>query len=230
MTNFQQVPFIQIAGIIDQAEADMLVRCGVKYLGFPLRLDFHKEDLSDEAAATIIRSLPEGHHGVLITYLDTAVEINDLLLKLGTNYVQIHGEISLKELQKLREIRPEIILLKSLVIGKEPAERVFHTMEILSPLVDYFITDTYDASTGASGATGKMHDLHISGKLVEKAQKPIVLAGGLRPENVREAIVKVRPAGVDVHTGVENSGGRKSEQMVKDFLKEAYKGFQEIGF
>ncbi|HYF02645.1 MAG TPA: phosphoribosylanthranilate isomerase, partial [Patescibacteria group bacterium] len=84
-------PFIQVAGIIDQAEADMLVRAGVKYLGFPLRLDFHKEDVSDAAAAEIIRSLPEGHYGVLITYLDTAVEINELLLKLGTNHVQIHG-------------------------------------------------------------------------------------------------------------------------------------------
>jgi phosphoribosylanthranilate isomerase len=227
---FLKEPFIQVAGIIDQAEADMLVRCGVKHLGFPLRLDFHKEDLSDEEAAAIIRSLPEGHHGVLITYLNTADEINELLLKLGANHVQIHGDISLKELIKLREIRPEIIVLKSLVIGKESTEKVFHTLEEFSPLVDYFITDTYDETTGASGATGKMHDLHISGKLVDKAQKPIVLAGGLRPENVREAIVKVRPAGVDVHTGVENSDGRKDEAKVKEFLKESYKGFKDIGF
>ncbi|MES2765062.1 MAG: phosphoribosylanthranilate isomerase [Bacteroidota bacterium] len=223
-------PFIQVAGIIDQAEADMLVRCGVKYLGFPLRLDFHKEDLSDDEAAKIIRSLPEGHHGVLITYLKTADEINELLLKIGANHVQIHGEISLKELQKLRRIRPDAVLLKSLVIRQNNLNELIHISKTFSSFINYFITDTYDETTGASGATGKMHDLWKSGQLVENSLKPVVLAGGLRPKNVREAIIKVRPSGVDVHTGVENSDGRKDETKVREFLKEAEKGFKEIGF
>ncbi len=223
-------PFIQIAGIIDQAEADMLVRAGVEYLGFPLRLDFHKEDLSDEAAAKIIRSLPEGHHGVLITYLDTADEINELLLKIGANHVQIHGDISLKELQKLREIRPDAILLKSLVIRQNNREKLFHILKEFSSLVNFFMTDTFDETTGASGATGKMHDLEVSGQLVENTAKPVILAGGLRTENVREAILKVRPAGVDVHTGVENTDGRKDELKVRAFVQEAEIAFKEISF
>ena len=61
---------IQIAGVIDAAEAQMLQQCGVRYLGFPLRLPVHREDLTEEEAAAIIKSLAPPVFGVLITYLD----------------------------------------------------------------------------------------------------------------------------------------------------------------
>jgi hypothetical protein len=53
----------------------------------------------------------------------------------------------------------------------------------------------------ASGATGKTHDWRVSRRLVEVADKPVILAGGLNPENVKRAILEVRPAGVDSHSG-----------------------------
>ena len=56
----------------------------------------------------------------------------------------------------------------------------------------------------------------------------MILAGGLTHENVYEAIVKVKPAGVDSHTGVEDHFGRKDEVKVKRFVAEAMKAFQEI--
>ena len=63
---------IQIAGVIDAAEAQMLQQCGVRYLGFPLRLPVHREDLTEEEAAAIITSLAPPVFGVLITYLSQA--------------------------------------------------------------------------------------------------------------------------------------------------------------
>ena len=66
---------IQIAGVIDQDEARLLVECGVDHLGFPLRLPVHQEDLSTEEAGRIMRLLPAPARGVLITYLDKAAEI-----------------------------------------------------------------------------------------------------------------------------------------------------------
>ena len=66
---------IQIAGISDEAEARMLRRCGVNYLGFPLRLPIHREDISEADAAKIIGDLEAPAFGVLITYLDDAGEI-----------------------------------------------------------------------------------------------------------------------------------------------------------
>ena len=77
----------------------------------------------------------------------------------------------------------------------------------LAPLVDCFITDTFDPSTGARGATGKTHDWAVSRRLVEASPKPVILAGGLHPGNLGEAVRGVRPAGVDVHTGIEEPDG-----------------------
>lgn len=91
--------------------------------------------------------------------------------------------------------------------------------------MDAFITDTYDPLTGASGATGKIHNWDVSRRIVEASQRPVILAGGLNPENVRDAILYVKPAGVDVHTGVEGPDGRKDEVLVKAFVSEAESAF-----
>ena len=78
-----QSGLIQVAGIIDGTEAQMLVNTGVQYLGFPLRLAFHKEDISEEEAFKIIRSLKPPHHGVVITYLQKAEDILKLCNTVG---------------------------------------------------------------------------------------------------------------------------------------------------
>ena len=223
-----QSNLIQIAGIKDKAEAQMLIQCGVRYLGFPLRLPVHQEDLSEEAASEIIGSLTPPRHGVLITYLDHAVEIAKFCRDLGARQVQLHGDVQVVELKKLKELDPELTVVKSLIIG-------LHTMEVLesmvnhmSDYVDGFITDTYDPHSGAWGGTGKLHDWRISRKLAQLSNRPVILAGGLTPDNVRDAILEVRPVGLDVHTGVEDASGRKSRDKVEKFVVEAKAAFQLV--
>lgn len=218
---------IQVAGVIDTSEARMLIDCGVHYLGFPLRLDVHKEDLSADAAATIIRLLQPPTCGVLITYLDQAREIASLCQDLGAPIVQLHGDVSNEALIQLKTLAPQLQIIKSLVVYKNNLADLTALLEELAPYVDMFITDTFDPATGASGATGMTHDWTVSRELVELSPKPVILAGGLNPSNVCEAIRIVRPAGVDVHTGVEDSSGRKSRELVEAFVNEAVRGFAE---
>jgi phosphoribosylanthranilate isomerase len=220
--------FIQVAGVIDKVEAGMLVDCGVRFLGFPLRLPVHKEDLSEDDAATIIRSLHPPRFGVVITYLDDANEIVAFTDQLGAGIVQLHGDIELQELRRLRLLRPDLAIIKSLVIGEQGRAELIETVATMGPDVDAFITDTFDPATGASGATGKTHDWSISREIVGASQQPVILAGGLTPLNVREAILEVRPAGVDVHSGVEDISGRKNRAHVTAFLAAAVAGFKEI--
>jgi len=219
---------IQIAGIIDKTEAEMLQQCGVTYLGFPLRLPVHREDISEESASRIIRRLDPPVFGVLITYLDDAGEIAEFCASLGACIVQLHGEIAIEELAKLKEIAPELLTIKSLVVGLHTQDALESMIARCSDSVDAFITDTYDPTTGASGATGKIHDWSISRRLVEMSDRPVILAGGLDPGNVRRAILEVRPAGVDSHTGVEDDTGRKSREKVEEFISEAKAGFRLI--
>jgi phosphoribosylanthranilate isomerase len=219
---------VQIAGVIDQAEAEMLVAAGVDWLGFPFRLALHREDLPEAEAARIIRALPPPHAAVLITYLDRAAAIVALCGELGVRKVQLHGSIEPAELAALRALDPGLFILKSLVVrpgGDRAIEALAADVVTYSPWVDAFLTDTYDPATGATGATGKTHDWTVSRRLVGIAARPVILAGGLHPGNVARAIREVRPAGVDAHTGVEGTDGRKDPALVHAFVREAREAF-----
>lgn len=220
---------IQIAGVLDAAEARMLVESGVVELGFPLRLAVHKEDLSEEQAAQIIGSLPPPVSGFLITYLAEASEILDLCKKLGARKVQLHGDLSPSEVKRLRVLAPELRVIKSLVVNGSNLPELEERVRQFSPYVQGFITDTFDPSTGACGATGKTHDWQISRRLVEVSPRPVILAGGLNAENIHRAILHVRPSGVDVHTGVEGPDGRKDRELVRAFVSRAKEAFAIMG-
>ena len=218
--------FIQVAGIKDQAEAELLVKCGVRYLGFPLRLPVHEEDISEREASAIIGTLMPPACGVLITYLDRAGDIIEFCTSLGVSVVQLHGDVEAAELRSIKEHQPALTVIKSLVIGQHPIDHLLDMLEHTTPYVDAYLTDTFDPDTGASGATGRTHDWRLSRQLVRQSSRPVILAGGLNPANVRDAILAVRPSGVDAHTGLEDASGRKSEANVMEFVSEARKAFR----
>ena len=220
---------IQIAGVIDQEEAKLLMELGVDYLGFPLRLPVNKEDLTEDEAVEVIKTIMPPHQSVLITYLNKADEIISFCEKLNVKIVQLHGDISFDELVKTKTLHPDLEIIKSLVVASDNYDKLVKMVETFSPWVDAFITDTLDPVTGAEGATGKTHDWSISKKLVKLSPKPVIIAGGLNHKNVKQAILEIKPAGVDVHTGVELPNERKSEELVKAFVEESKEGFALIG-
>ncbi len=165
---------------------------------------------------------------MVISYSSTAEEVIELCDKLGTKIIQLHGPIENKELILLKSERPDIYVIKSLVISKNNVSDLRKIISETEKFVDAFITDTYDPETGASGATGKTHDWNISRQFVEVSSKPVILAGGLNPQNVYEAIKFVKPAGVDVHTGIEGEDGRKDRKLLTEFIIQAQKAFNEI--
>ncbi|MFL5530949.1 MAG: phosphoribosylanthranilate isomerase [Gemmatimonadales bacterium] len=224
-----EIPLIQVAGISDRSEALLLQECGIRYLGFPLRLPVNRADLNEADAADIIHSLQPPARGVLITYLNEARAIADFCRALGARTVQLHGDIATAELERLCGLDPQLTVIKSLVVGRHPTSLLERLAVELAPLVDGFITDTYAPETGASGATGRTHDWTVSRGLVQLSPKPVILAGGLTPANVGQAIAVVRPAGVDVHTGVEDASGRKDRAKVLAFVAEAMSGFAQTG-
>lgn len=213
--------YLQAAGIIDRKESEMLIEAGFNMLGFPLRLEYHKEDISEAEAKEIIKSLPNEVTGVLITYLNKADEIASFCDYLGAAAVQIHGDISLYEIEKLRIAAPHLFLIKSLVVGLYSLETLKETAAIYADFTDAFITDTYDAVTGAKGATGKRHDLSISREITEISKIPVILAGGLNAANVYDSLIYCKAAGADVHTGIEESSGRKCRAKAMQFVANA---------
>ena len=163
---------------------------------------------------------------MLITYINEAEAIAEFCQAMGARTVQLHGDVSRAELERLRELDSSLTVIKSLVVGRHPSSLLERLAVELAPPVDGFISDTYVAETGASGATGRTHDWAVSQRLAMLSPKPVILAGGLTPANVRQAIAAVRPSGVDVHTGVEDATGRKDREKVLAFVAEAKAGFR----
>jgi phosphoribosylanthranilate isomerase len=104
---------IQVAGIIDQAEADMIIEEGADWLGFALRLPAKNEDLSEADAAAIIKKIQPEHKGVIITYLTDADEIAAFCQELGVSAIQLHGDVAPEQLRRLRAIAPDLYVLKT---------------------------------------------------------------------------------------------------------------------
>ena len=107
---------IQIAGIVDLREAQLLIDEGVDAIGFPLGLSVHKEDLSSSQVLQIVQHLPDQILPILITYLNTAKHIYEICQATGIKTIQIHGSISTVEIKKLLSLNSAFQLIKSLVV------------------------------------------------------------------------------------------------------------------
>lgn len=226
-------PRIQIAGVIDAAEAAMLTGLGVDSLGFPLRLAVHAEDLTEQEAAAIVTDLPPHVAAVVITYLTDADAILTLCDTVGTPRVQLHADVPPQLLATLKERRPDLRIIKSLIVPPEVTPdamvQLAQQVRAYAEHADAFLTDSFDPATGATGATGHPHDWRVDRELVRLSPRPVILAGGLHPGNVAEAIATARPAAVDAHTGVEAPNGRKSRTLVTHFVTAAQEAFAALG-
>ncbi len=231
------VPFqglIQVAGAHDLTEALEIHAAGAHCLGLPLRLPVHTPDLTEQEAAGLIAALPAALQPVCITYEAELQALSTLCVRLGCTVVQFHADPPPEQgaalLSALKAARPELYIIKSLIVRQEDdiLDALVRTARIYSSSADAFITDSFDPATGACGATGRTHPWEISRRLVRALDKPLILAGGLRPDNVRQAILEVRPAGVDAHTGLEGPDGRKDPNLLKAFVREANAGFAAL--
>jgi len=210
---------IQIAGVSSTEEALRLTALGVDGLGFTLRLPSGLHDgLTECAARAIIAQMPPLIGTVVITYVTAVREAVELCTYLGVNTLQLHAPVATGVMHEIKRALPPLKIIKSInVTGPQAVDDALRAAHE----ADALILDTYDPATGRHGATGKTHDWRISREIVQRCPKPVILAGGLRPENVAEAIHTVQPWGVDVHTGIENYDGTRNWDKITAFIAAA---------
>lgn len=217
---------IQVAGVHDREEAQLLLNHGVDLIGIPLRLPVNAEDLPEAEAKAICSEFPD--KCCIITYLDSAADIIEFSNYMGSSLIQLHGMVELQTLKLVKAALPDLRIIKSLVIGRYPMEALLQQVETFAPYVSAFITDTYNPQTGAEGATGLTHDWQLSRQLLKASSRPLILAGGLNADNVEAAVEVVQPWGVDVHTGVEDATGRKTKQSLSPFVSKTRNAFSML--
>jgi phosphoribosylanthranilate isomerase len=120
----------------------------------------------------------------------------------------------------LKEKLPGIAVMRSVPVSGEESLGIAQSYD---GIADYLLLDSYLASDRQIGALGVTHDWGISRRIVELVRMPVVLAGGLGPDNVAHAIRTVRPAGVDSKTKTDRNGSHvKDLERVRCFYEAAH--------
>ena len=208
---------VKICGIMTVEEALSCIRAGADAVGIIMGIRYLAEDAVDAVSARkILSRVPPFVSSVLVTHLVSSTEIMELYKKVGTTAIQIQDAISPDELKSLRKNIPHVRIIKSVHVVDRGA---IDEAKFWAPLADGILLDS--RTPEKIGGTGLVHDWNISRDIVGIIKKPVILAGGLTPENVIEAIDKVKPFAVDVNSGVEFRDGRKDPKRVADFINRA---------
>ncbi len=186
-------------------EARLAVDHGASALGFVTAMPSGFGPISDDRIARIVATVPLTIATFLLTCATEARVIMNQQRRSGANTLQLVDEVSPGTYAVLRDALPDVSIVQ--VIHVE-GERSIRDAVAVAPHVDAILLDSGNPSLEIKelGGTGRVHDWAISRRIREEVEVPVFLAGGLRAENIGEAIASVRPFGVDVCTGLRTEG------------------------
>ncbi len=201
---------IKICGITNQEDAQMAVDAGADALGF-LMYAKSPRCIEPAAAKRIIASLPPFVLPVGVFVNEDAATVRNLMDDCGFALAQLHGDETAVYCQNLGRPSLKALRLKDRSTFLALAEFQGRAN------VRGFVVDAF--SEQAYGGTGRTVDWNLAAEAARAA--PVLLAGGLTPDNVGAAVNAVRPYGVDVSSGVEACPGKKDPAKVRAFIRAA---------
>jgi phosphoribosylanthranilate isomerase len=219
---------VKICGITHEEDATWAASLGADYIG----LNFYKESprhISPKAAKAIVSKVPPFVIPVGVFVNHTPEEIASYITEVGLQGVQLHGDETPEQIETLRKLMNsggnKVSIIKTLRIGNEQdmndLDSHLRGNDGFANLCDYFLLDSRDDNQ--PGGTGKQFPWTLAQEFKKRHDKPMFLAGGLTPENVKMAIKEVQPYAVDVASGVEKTPRRKDYEKLKTFITEAKK-------
>ncbi len=199
---------VKICGTATFADLDCAVAAGADAVGFLMGITHVTQDaVTPETAAAMVATLPPFIVPVAVTHLTKPSDLIRIVELSRCTTLQIQDMVTPDDIAEVREALPYLRIMKAVHVMDESA---IATAKYFSDTADAILLDTRTADR--IGGTGITHDWNISAKIVKECSCPVILAGGLTPENVTEAIIRVRPYAVDVHTGVKKNGVRDAER------------------
>ena len=209
---------IKICCIASPEEGRLAVAAGADAIGLVGEMPSGPGVIDDETARAIARATPPPIATFLLTSRTEAADIVDHVRFCETNTVQIVRHIEPAQYARIMRDLPNVRRVQVIHVEDEGA---LELMQAYAPFVHAFLLDSGrpDAAVAELGGTGRTHDWSISAKFVAQAERPVFLAGGLKPANVASAIKRVAPFGVDLCSGVRRDGAL-DPQMLSNFVKE----------
>jgi phosphoribosylanthranilate isomerase len=207
-------PRIKVCCISSVDEAWVAIRAGASALGLVSAMPSGPGVIADERIAEIAARVPPGIATFLLTSAVDAETIAAQQRSARVNTLQLVDAVVEDELRRLRAELPGIALVQVIhVRGAESVEEA----RAAAPLVSAILLDSGNPALAVKelGGTGRVHDWEVSRRIREAVDVPVYLAGGLRAENVAEAVARVGPFGLDICSGVRTDGRLDAEKLAR---------------
>jgi len=210
---------IKICCISTINEAKLAIESGTDAIGLVAKMPSGPGPIPDELIRQIAQSVPPLIGTFLLTSETSAEEIIRHHKRAHTNTIQIVDLLSVGTYSQIREALPSVKIVQVIhVIDSNSVEMAIR----ISDNVDALLLDSGNPNLKIKelGGTGRVHNWNLSRQIRDNAKCPIILAGGLRPENVRYAIEEVQPFAIDVCSGVRTNGALDKNKLCR-FVKNA---------
>jgi phosphoribosylanthranilate isomerase len=191
---------------MNELDLNCAIAGGADAVGFIVEVEGSRHKISAEEARELIKLVPVFTKSVAVIAPDSPEEAVLLARKTGADLLQVHGTLEPEEIKELKK------RVDQKIIAAVPPGIEAHSM---AGAADAVLLDTF--KDGMLGGTGAVHDWSVSASLASELRVPVILAGGLNPSNVGEAIRTVKPYAVDVSSGVETAG-RKDQKKIESFV------------
>ncbi|WP_410766862.1 phosphoribosylanthranilate isomerase [Haloferax sp. DFSO60] len=203
---------VKVCGFTREEDLNAAEAAGVDAIGViaDVPVDTPRE-VSVERARELVSGVSPFVATTLVTMPDSVEHARELAREVRPDILQLHADFSVVELASISEVGVRVVP----VVAATDLERARE----VDSVADAILVDT--PSESGAGGTGETHDWDAARKLVEAVETPVILAGGLTPENVADAVKTAAPYGVDVASGVEREGGIKDQSAVSKFVSRA---------
>ena len=211
-----RAPRVKICCISSIAEARMAIEAGASALGLVSAMPSGPGVIGEEQITEIAASVPPPIATFLLTSKQDVDSVIQQQRRCRTNCVQLCDCITSGLLRELKSALPGISIIQVIhVTGRESVEEAV----AVASSVDAILLDSGNPSLAVKelGGTGRQHDWSLSKEIRERVSVPIFLAGGLKPENVGEAIAAVQPFGLDLCSGVRTEGKLDRSKLASFF-------------
>jgi phosphoribosylanthranilate isomerase len=195
--------FVKICGITSEADALLSVSLGASAVGFIFAPS--PRQVPVQTAGDIAKRLPEHVLTVGVFRNEAPQRVVEAMHAAGLGAAQLHGQETAEETKWVRARVPMVI--KAFRAGERAIGRFYEFG------ADYLMVD------GENPGSGEVFDWRLAEGVIDHHR--LILSGGLRPDNVGQAVAHLRPGGVDVATGVESAPGRKDPLLVREFIVNA---------
>ncbi len=204
---------VKICGLT--SKQDLKIAQGADAQGFIVNTPQSSRNIELKLAKKLVHLLAPFSHSVLVTTTSNPATLRNMVAQVGPDALQVHCELDPNQITTIsRSIGNNLKVYSLLSISNDFTHLKKRAKKLASAPIDALLLDT--AVKNKIGGTGRVHDWHISRKIRDFIYPfPVILAGGITPENVTKAIQTVRPYGIDVASGVETNGPKSRAKVDK---------------